>query len=275
MKLLELFLMETSEEDRAIISLASALWHEGLKYKKVDIEPEDRYYNDDFEDDGESIPDFEEPEEDEAINLGKIGNLVDTPLKALRNAKVELVSDYGIRKRIAADDNIDIVKKKGAYYGYWDSESRTIIINKDLIQEPTLRSAVAHELRHALDDYKSKFKANKSIRYSTPKKKEYRPEPGVNYPPGDDTYYAQPREINARFTEVLNSMVPVIRRAVREVSPEELRFYLMTEFKDALRHHSILKLFPEREKSKDYQRLMKRGVDFIGKEVQHQLQIQK
>ena len=273
MKLLEMFLVETTEEDRAIISLASALWHEALKYKKKEVEPEP-YYNDDFDDDGESIPDIEDPEEDETISLGKIGNLVDTPLQKLKNVKIDLQSDYGMRKEIKKAHNLDKIREKGAYYGLWDPESKTITLNRDLIDEPAVRSAVAHELRHALDDYKSNFKASSSTRYSTPKDKSFR---GVEKDPiyGDADYFARPEEINARFIEVLNSMVPKIRSAVKEVPPEQLRSYILAEFRDALDFHHILKYFPQGAKSPDYKRLMKRGVDFIQKEIQHQLQVKK
>ena len=37
---LQEILMESTDEDRAIISLASTIWHTALKYKKPKSEPE-------------------------------------------------------------------------------------------------------------------------------------------------------------------------------------------------------------------------------------------
>jgi len=272
MRLQELFLMESTDEDRAIISLASALWQKALKYKKPDREPEHQYHDDDFDDD--DVPDdFEEPEEDVIIKLGTIGKLLNTPLEILNPVKVQLQSDYGLRKRVKNEDGLEVMKEKGSYYGLWDPDKNTMTLNRDLIDEPAVRSAIAHELRHALDDYKSDFKAGTSTRYWTPKDKSYR---GVTDDPylGNVDYIAKPGEINARFVETLNSMVPVIKKAVKDLEPEYLRSYILAQFKDALRHHSISHLFPEKEKSKDYKRLVNRGIEFMRKEVEHQLQIQ-
>jgi len=41
----------------------------------------------------------------------------------------------------------------------------------------------------------------------------------------------------------------------------------MNEFNKLMKHYSISELFPEKDQSKDYKRLIKRGVDFIDKEI--------
>ena len=205
--------------------------------------------------------------------MGTVGKLFNTPLEILNPVKIQLQSDYGLRKRIKNEDGLEVMGEKGVYYGLWDPNKSTMTLNKDMIDEPSVRSAIAHELRHALDDYKSDFKAGTSKRYWTPKNKDYK---DVKDDPklGDVDYFARPGEINARFVETLNSMVPIIKKAVAEIEPKYLRSYILSEFKDTLRHHFISNLFPEKEKSKDYKRLLNRGIEFIRKEVEHQLKVQ-
>jgi len=143
----------------------------------------------------------------------------------------------------------------------WDGKNDVIILNKEYLTSNVMKSTITHELRHALDDYKSNFKANKSnSRYVIPKKKIHRN--------SNLEYLAEPAEINARFLQVLHYMIPVINRSVK-LPADQGNKLINNAFKKALGFYRILELFPEKEKSKDYKRLIKRGIDFIKKELDY------
>ena len=162
-------------------------------------------------------------------------------------------------------------ESKGEVLGIWYNHNSSIILNKDYLTSNKMKTSIVHELRHALDDYKSNFEANKRDgRYSIPKKKEHR----VKKHRDDDTpYIAQPAEINARFAQVLHGMVEPIRRAVK-LDPEDANKLILGNLNKLLSSHRIIELFPEGLQSKDYKRLIKRAVAFIEKEVEHAKSIQ-
>jgi hypothetical protein len=272
MRLVELFIKETTEEDRAIISLATTLYSK-LKYSADTDETDttdrdyDEYDSDDtFDlDDGDSTDDMPK-------TAGKIGDLVDTPLDALSRITIDLQSNDGLIARLSKEDpdNVDkeMVNGKSVVLGLWYSNLNTIVLNSDYISNSSMASTLAHELRHALDDYKSDLEANKSGgRYSIPKKKEHRTTEMDPYL-GNLQYTAQPAEINARFIQVLNALVPIIQRAVQK-NPNVTRDPILRSFNSLLDNRRIGDLFPEKEKSKAYKRLVKRGIDFIDKEMSH------
>jgi hypothetical protein len=132
-----------------------------------------------------------------------------------------------------------------------------------------MKSVIAHELRHAMDDVKSGYKANQSDRYETPRNKSYR---RVTKDPhmGNLAYLAQPAEINARFIQVLNKLVDQNQIAALAKYPQD-QITMRAEriLKRAMDTYNITHLFPEKEKSRDYKRLLKRGMDFITKELNH------
>jgi predicted SprT family Zn-dependent metalloprotease len=278
MRLVEIFLKETTEEDRAIISLAQAIFQDVEKLAKKE-EPEDPAWYDHEDpgyDDSRDIADLlREKKEPEIIHLGKIGGLYDTPLTALNNIKIDLQDGASLDKR-ASNEPEKYVEQDSDFHtvGVWLPDEKTISLNKDYLNTPKrkahLRSVVAHELRHALDDVKSKFKATSSKSYMNPRTKFQK-----SLPTDADKTRAQPIEINARFVELLNSLVPAIKYAVNNLQPEEIRGYIMKELQEGLVHHQLADLFPEKEKSPQYKRLMKRVVDFVQKEVKHQFEIKK
>jgi hypothetical protein len=264
MKLLELFLVETTEEDRAIVSLASSIFQELEKYAKE----EDPYQP------SPEVPTLDEPDDlyekksKEDVVVGTIGELFDTPLKVLDSIGIEIWPNNDLTRYandIPDDKSLEGVPKTG---GLWDGDKNKIIFNEDFLGTPQLRSWIVHELRHALDDKKSEYRANISSRYATPKKSvaKHATTPHLKY-------QAQPREINARFGEVLNTMVAAIKYAVKNLPKEEIRDYIWKEFEESLVYHEIAQFFPERTKSKDYKRLIKRAVDFMQKEVQYQMSL--
>jgi hypothetical protein len=270
MRLQELFLIETSEEDRAVISLANAIYSYIQKFipkKKPISMPSD----DDDEFGQEDLSKYSKDIDKIDIKpktLGKIGDLFDTPLTILNPVKIRLETPDGLLKELPMKDRKDIKKNGGNLYGMWDGEKKTILLNIEHITSGEIKTKIAHELRHALDDFKSKFRANTSTRYATPKKKEYQ----LKHDPELKAYQAQPREINARFTEVLHYLVSAIDRLVNsDLQPEYMRWRLLKDIQEAFTMYDISKFFPEKEKSKDYKRLMKRAVDFAQKEFLHKM----
>lgn len=245
MRLQELFLIETTEEDRAIISLSSAISDHLTRYENV--------------------------KGNEVIDVGTIGELFDTPIPILNPVNIQLETYDGIEKRMREEYPDDVAETDDEVVGIWYGHTKTLVVDRAYIGTQTMNSVLTHELRHALDDFKSKFRANDTSRknsYLTPKKKEHRKT--INDPYfGDVKYLAQPAEINARFLEVLNQLVITIRQS-NKLAPNKIRPIIMQEFKNMLGHYQIADLFPEKEKSKDYKRLIKRGLDFIEKELAHQ-----
>jgi hypothetical protein len=83
------------------------------------------------------------------------------------------------------------------------------------------------------------------------------------------SYTAQPAEINARFAEVLNSLTNSLPAVAKFPDSEQTRIRAQRLLIQGLKKHQISDLFPEKEKSRDYKRLVKRGMDFITKELSH------
>lgn len=265
---------ETTEEDRAIISLSSAI--SSYLTQHYDNSDEDELSSDnpdfDFDDD-------ERNDEDTTIDVGTIGQLFDTPLNILNPIHIQIQSDYGIRQRRKWESGSTVIRKPGSddVLGLWYGDKNVIILNKDYLGSNSLKTVISHELRHALDDYKSGFAAGDSAGYNTAKDKESRKELRKAKRKGEERkmpvagsyeHLAEPAEINARFIEVLHSMVPIIKHAYK-MSPDRMKAYVMDAFEKKLDYHNISTLFPDKEKSKDYRRLVNRGKDFIQKEMSH------
>lgn len=257
MRLQELFLTETTEEDRAIISLAKTIFTKLSDLSTVSLE------------------------KGQVINIGTIGDHFDTPLNILDPVKLSIWTNEDIVDDFVPEDKRaqylgdgDGESKRRNIYGLWDSSENTVVFNYDFIASNAIKQVITHELRHALDDYKSDFKANKSTKYSTPKKKEHRKDYSDDPYASDDLkaqpYRAQPAEINARFAEVLHGITAQAAHAFkRDPNPASMRAKLMKDLKRLFDERHISYLFPEKEKSRDYKRLMKRAVDMIDKEISY------
>jgi len=268
MRLVELFLTETTEEDRALISLSSSLYDYIQKYR--DLENASKYSSDYDEYDPELDTDTENiSDEDKSVVVGQIGKIFDTPLEILNPVTIELQSSSGMTDRLEKEKSDDTdISPTGEVLGLWYGRNSTIVLNRDYLDSKILKSSITHELRHALDDYKSGFEANKAGgRYTNPKKKSHRKVKNDPYM-GNLSYLAEPAEINARFLQVLHNLVDSISRMSKTHGADAERF-IMRDFRDLLKKYRISDLFPEKEKSKDYKRLLKRGVDFIQKELQY------
>lgn len=245
-------LVESSEEDRAILSLADSIDKHISSLGAP--EHESNYYDDD--------EDPDDTETDELTDIGTIGQLFNTPLSILNPVHIYIQSDYGIRLRKKKLTGSIKAPSQARVDGLWIPYSKSLILNKDNIGLPKLKSVIVHELRHALDDFKSDFEANTvGGSYSVPRKKQHRKD---NY----TAYLAEPAEINARFAEVLSLVTDKIERRFHKSTID--RDAALEYFAKILDHKKIAELFPEKEKSKDYKRLYKRAVDFIDKELAYQ-----
>ncbi len=227
-------LFETTEEDRALISLSSAIYDKVISHTELD----------------------------QPINLGKVGDIVDTPLHALNDVSIELRSGDDFLKRIDADPVSNIGKDVFAAY---DDDTNSVILNFDHLDKHRSKTAITHELRHALDNIKSETKFIDNKRYFTPKKKEHRKDD----PYSTLKYRAQPAEINARFTELLDILSKRIPKWYDKLDASEIKPQLTTDFNNLLNKYEIADIFPEKTKSPDYKRLVKRAYDFMQKEMTH------
>jgi hypothetical protein len=222
------FIVETAEEDRAIISLADAMWDHLQAYKNAT----------------------------RSGYVGTIDDLVDTPLVALTNLRV-LLADNETMEELNKDSNASHVSGD-KLWGMWDPEQNTVVLNLTKITEKSLKRTIAHELRHALDDVKSKYAAGSSEKYNRP----------INKDTEHDEYRSKGSEINARFAEVLHTMTIYIAKAKAGNIPNP-REYIMDKFHTMMDQKHIYQYFPEKEKSKAYKQLLKRATNFIEKEIAH------
>lgn len=237
MKLTELVLLETTEEDRAILSLSSSLRSVLSKYQPVD-------------DDDEEI-----------INVGPIGNLFSTPLTDLESIRIVLMPSEDMNDYDESSTEDMKTDDSHITFGIWDPTKNTIFLNLDTIARPSMGQYIAHELRHALDDLKSDKKANQSYGYTTPRS-------SIHQNPNNELFYlAEPREINARFVEVLNRVISVAPDIVSRYSNPFP--FLWARFSEQMKDRRITELFPGGTKSRQYRRLLKRGADMINKEIGH------
>jgi len=240
MRLQELFLIETTEEDRAIVSLANVVYSHIKKYI-----------------------DYVDPDSPEPVNIGKIDDFAETPLEGMEDINIVLQQGEALGREVAAQNKEEYEGKDPR--GLWDSAGPTITINADHISSEKIKSTIVHELRHALDDLKSSGRAGTSSKYDTPKKKVHRKKDpyAKNFP-----YLAKPSEINARFSQVLDGLTDSIAKN-SNLPPQQLWDQEMKVLKRLFIMHNISDLFPEKEQSRDYKRLMKRAADFIQKEIKY------
>ena len=236
MRLQELF--ETSEDDRALILLSSAI------YKK--IQP---YFDID---------------DDRITHIGKIGDIVNTSVPELNSVNIAIEGGQDFVEHSRDVDDPEEYNGK-TVYAFWDEDTHTIVLNKDLLETHRMKTTITHELRHALDQVRSHSYPYGAARYFTPKKKEHR----INDPYSTVQYRAQPAEINARFVEVLDILSKRIPKWYAKLESSAIKQQLSTDFKHLLVKYEIADLFPEKTQSSDYRRLVRRAYDFMQKEIYH------
>ena len=274
MNLQEIFLVESTEEDRELITLSSSIIKKLKKYKGEKKGLGDFGQDSDFDD--LDVPDgaYTDELEDEPVKVGTIGTLCNTFLDTLENVVVEVQSDYGMKNRHAKARGSQSISDDDESLGTYYPDENTIVINSDHLGKSYMDMVVAHELRHALDDQKSGGKALSSTKYRRARNPKLRKSTKDPYY-GDQSYMAEPAEINARFIQVLHNMVSIIKRhfSKKDIDVEKTKRTIMTNFYGQMEKHDISVYFPEKERSKQYRRLLKRGVDFIQKEIAHQQKI--
>lgn len=247
MRLFEIFITETTEEDRALISLSSELY---------DIVASAVAKN----------------KSDNLIELGTISSIVDTPMEWLHTVKIDIQQGAEFFKRLDSDEDMDSSGKQKVL-AFWSPDEDTVVINKQYVDIPRMKTIISHELRHALDDYKSSFKAGDSVGYFSPRKhfNKISHSADSSATSAHTQYLAQRGEIQARFVEAMHTMVNVIRR--RYENPHVSAAELIPTLKNDLAHifdkYQIASLFPEKYKSKDYKRLVTRAMDMITKEMSY------
>jgi hypothetical protein len=226
------FIAETAEEDRAIISLANAIWEHIQQYKTVV----------------------------RSGSVGTIDDITNTPLDAVKDIKVYLATDDDIAK-IYNEDEPDASKHVTGdkIKGMWDQKRNTVYLNLTKITSSEVKRTIAHELRHVLDDVKSNNAAGSSPRYG---------EKSRNTSTDLDAYRSSKAEINARFIEVMHTIPIYVERAKQQNIPNP-REFVMDKFYNMMDQRHIQKYFPEKERSREYKQLIKRAVNFIDKEIAH------
>ena len=237
MRLQELF--ETADEDRALISLSSAIYDKITPYINSDS--------------------------DELVSIGKIGDILDTPLQAVNDVSVELMGgDAFLERAMGPGDDAAMYEGK-ELLAFYEEDTRTVVLNTEFLGRHRMKTSITHELRHALDEIKSGSYPGDAKRYFTPKKKEHRKDD----PYSTTKYRAQPAEINARFVEVLDILSKRIPKWYAAIDGKDIKKQLSIDFKNLLVKFEIADLFPEKTQSKDYQRLVKRAYEFMQKEIDH------
>lgn len=228
-------IVETADEDRAIISLANAIYDDLQKYADTDL-------------------DYDETE---VIYIGRIGDLFDTPIPGFNQVSLKIISDEAIielarrlnRQATPAD----------SYFGQWNPTENSISLNADYLSSNRMRGIIAHELRHAMDDLKSSKKANQSKRYRSARNAADRTNSYT-------AYGAQPAELNARFVEVLNVLVPVVSK-LAHLDATTFRKRITVYLKKAFELKNIADYYPEQTANPHYKRLLQRAWAFIDKEL--------
>lgn len=233
MRLQDLF--ETTEEDRALISLSSSIYNKVKSYAELD----------------------------QPIRLGKIGDMFDTPINALNDISVELLGGKDFIQKSLDDGELSSDYDGKEVWAFFEEDTNTIFLNSDFLERPRIKTTITHELRHALDYVKSNAYPGDANRYFTPKKKEHRKDD----PYSTLNYRAQPAEINARFVEMLDILSKRIPKWYDKLDASEIKPQLTTDFKNLLNKYEIADIFPEKTQSPDYKRLVKRAYDFMQKEM--------
>ena len=230
-------LVETAEDDRAIISLAGVIYDYLQQYADTEL---------DYDETG-------------VIHIGRIGDLFDTPIAELDRVRLEISSDEAI---------VDLALRlhgkatpSDSHFGQWDPMEKAISLNADYLSSNRMRNVIAHELRHAMDDAKSLNRANQSTRYRTARSPTHQAD-------ADGSYQAQPAEINARFVEALNMLVPVITK-LSTMDAASFRTRMTANLNRAFELKDIADYYPEKTASPHYRRLLQRAWDFINKELAH------
>jgi len=194
------------------------------------------------------------------------------------NIPTKALSDlFGRLGRIKLDVNFGKEIKGAA--GWFDNETNTIEINYPFGAEKELEkieSVIVHELRHALDNSKSRGWAL----HATPKSKAGAEHPLNKAASSDEfgyDYFAEPAEINARFSQVLQELTGIIKKDMRSGGNLTIN-NVMAQIHELLQKHELVSVFPSKKAiaggtpegkpldNKDYQQILKRAIKYFDAE---------
>lgn len=217
-------LLETTNEDRALSSLTTALYQVTRRYAAT---------------------------HPNGGLLGKIEDLVDTPLIALNTVSIRLLPN---KLFYAALDGSDTSAEGTGVMGFWDPSEETVVLNMEYVADPRWNKTIAHELRHALDDVKSGYNVADDSGY-------------VNHPKGE---LHAPHEINARYMAGMHAALLKIQRMRNEGATEQdVRSKLPSIVGHALDANNITRVMPDRYNNPAYKRLASRAYQLLSTEVDH------
>lgn len=204
------------------------------------------------------------------IELGAIKDNI--PTKALSDL-------FGRLGRIKMDVNFGKEIKDAG--GWFDNGTNTIEINYPFGASENIdkiESVIVHELRHALDNSKSKGWALHSTAKSSGDKNHplNKAAAAVGSDAGYD-YYAEPSEINARFSQVLQELTRIIKKDMRSGRPMGIN-NIMAQIHELLQKYELVSVFPSKKviagatpedkplDNKDYQQILKRAIKYFDAE---------
>jgi len=240
MRLQELF--ETKEEDRGLISLSSAIY-EKVKPYLGDIDYTSLY----------DVP------EQELIRLGKIRDIAaGNSFTTLDETTIEIQGNGPFMIR-AVEPGEEAEYEGKELLAFYEADTNTVVLNLKFINRHRMKTSITHELRHVLDEIKSGSYPGNAKRYFTPKKKAHQNTAAH--------YRAQPAEINARFTELLDVLSKRIIKWYGAMEGKDIKKQLTTDFKNLLVKLEIADLFPEKTRSPAYKRLVNRAYAFMQQEM--------
>ncbi len=235
------YLIETAGEDRSLVMISKII-SEYLEDKKS-------YFRSKIK---KSIYDTK------FTSIGTIEKLINrTASIDAENILGNLPKNFGSIKLVMKE----LKDADGPYEGLWEERYNTIYLNTIPLQlTPVdtykIRTYMMHELRHALDSYKTKGTPDKyNNARDVPAQLSDQQEWFVRY-------QNSPSEINARYGQAIASIDSQLDRAFwKEGVYDSKSIYALVLAK--FKKYQIAYLFPEKTESKEFKRLVSRAVDYI------------
>lgn len=217
-------LTETTDEDRALSSLAKTLFTVVTRFSSTNPK---------------------------GGVVGRIGKIVDTPIVALNNIKIKVLPNVKFYRELGEDLPPE---GKAPASGFWDPNTDTIVLNMHYANSLRWHKTIVHELRHALDDVKSEYRASDKNRYS-----QHR-----------DGYLHTPMEIHARYLAGVHMALQRLKRMYNAGdSKQQVLASLPGIINDVLDTNQITRVLPGRYKTPAYKRLASRAYQLLSTEVNH------
>lgn len=183
--------------------------------------------------------------------IGKLAELVNgTPLESMAGVTLQVLPNSLFYKSLG-DPEKD--PKAGSVHGFWDPDRNRIVLNLRHVQALSLSKTIAHELRHALDDIKSDYRAS---------------DPDNRYGKHPEGSLYQPDEINARYAESMHIAILKIGKLAREGwTKTELMSELPEIIEFAFKANLITHVMPTRYSDRAYRHLVSRAYRLLSAEI--------